>query len=92
MAKNAHTRGGGKWSTCLTRTGVCPKIGTKCYVSDIPFRRRPNPPAFGDGRVAKGAHDLGLTQIALMVAWVCQVQEDLLAGIKICWAPKDVLS
>ena len=34
MAKNAHTHGGGKWNTCLTLTGVCPRIGIKSYVSN----------------------------------------------------------
>ena len=53
MAKNAHTHGGGKWSTCPTRTRVCSRIGSKCYVSNMPFGRRPNPPGFGNGRFAK---------------------------------------
>ena len=53
MAKHAHTHGGGKWSTCLTWTGVFPRIGIKSYVSNISFGRRSNPSGLGNDRVAK---------------------------------------
>ena len=53
MAKNAHTHGGGTWSTCQTWTGVCRRIGTKSYVSNRLFEHSPNRPGVGTGRVAK---------------------------------------
>ena len=91
MVKTAHTHGRGKWSTCLTWTGVQRRIGINSYVSNIPFERRPNPPGFGNGRADKSAHDLELAKIAHMVGMVCQAQEQLLARSMICWAPKYVL-
>ena len=36
------------------------------------------------------SHDLGWSQIANMAAMVCQAQEELFAGFKICSAPKYV--
>ena len=56
------------------------------------FWASPNSSSFGNGRVAKGAHDYGWSQIANMTATVCQAQEELFAGSKICWAPKYVPS
>ena len=34
MAKNAHAHGGAKSSTCMTRIGLCRRIGAKWYVSN----------------------------------------------------------
>ena len=44
-----NIRNGRKWPTMRTLmvgtwTRVCPRIGTNCYVSNIPFGSRPNPP------------------------------------------------
>ena len=83
MAKNAHTHGGGKWSTRPTWTGVRARISIKSYVSNIAFGCCRNPPGFWTGRAAKRAHNLQLAQIAPMVALVCQIQEELLAKSKI---------
>ena len=69
---------------------MCHRIGIKSYASNISFGRRQNPSGFGNGRVAKGAHDLGSSQIANMAATVCQAQGELFAGSKICWALKCV--
>ena len=71
---------------------MCHRIGIKSYASNISFGRRPNPSGFGDGRVAKFAHDLGSSQIANMAATVCQAQKELFARFKICRAPKYVPS
>ena len=59
------------------------------YVSNMLFGRRPNPPGFGNGRVA---HDLGFTQIARKMTLMCAVQDELLVPSKICWAPKYIPS
>ena len=48
----------------------------------------PNSSGFGNGRVAKRAHDLGWSQIANMAATIRQAHEELSAGSKICWATK----
>ena len=56
------------------------------------FWASPNSSGFGNGRVAKWAHDLGWSQIANMAATVRQAHEELFAGSKICWAPKYVPS
>ena len=56
------------------------------------FWASPNSCGFGNGRVAKWADDLGWSQIANMGATICQAQEELFAGFKICWAPKYVPS
>ena len=54
------------------------------------FWASPNSSGFGNGRVAKWAHDLGWSQIANMADTVHQAQEEFSAGSKICWAPKYV--
>ena len=64
-------------------------FGLKSYVSNMPFGRRPNPPGFGNGRVA---HDLGFNQIARKMTLMCVAQDELLVPSKICWAPKYIPS
>ena len=86
MAKNGYNCAHSWWGQMehmSTWTGVCPRIGINSYLSNIHFGRRPTPAGFGNGRVAKSAHDLGFTRIAHMVALVCQAEKELLARTKI---------
>ena len=91
-----------KWPKMRTLMGGAneahARLGPECAIGLISSHMRPTyllavaqtPPVFGNGRVAKWAHDFGSSQIANMAATVCQAQEELFAGSKICWAPKCV--